>query len=71
MGKVILYSSNCPKCKQLEKMLNIAGIEYEICTDIDCMLALGMRDAPNLQVGGKILNFAEAWKWIKEQEVNK
>lgn len=52
-------------------MLNKAGIEYEICTDIDCMLALGMRDAPNLQVGGTILNFAEAWKWIKEQEVNK
>ena len=52
-------------------MLNKAGIEYETCTDIDCMLALGMRDAPNLQVGGKILNFAEAWKWIKEQEVNK
>ena len=71
MGKVILYSSNCPKCKQLEKMLNKAGIEYETCTDIDCMLALGMRDAPNLQVGGKILNFAESWKWIKEQEVNK
>lgn len=59
---IVLYSTRCPKCKQLEKMLNKAEIQYEVCTDIDCMVALGFKDAPHLQVGGTILNFAEAWK---------
>lgn len=59
---IVLYSTGCPKCKQLVKMLDKAEIQYEVCTDIDCMVALGMKDAPHLQVNSRLLNFAEAWK---------
>lgn len=65
---IVLYSTNCPKCKQLERMLDKVGLSYEICTDIECMVALGMREAPALQVGKTLMNFANAWKWLKEQE---
>lgn len=68
---IVLYSTNCPKCKQLERLLEKVGLEYVVCTDIDAMAALGMREAPYLQVNGKLYHFAAAWKWIKEQEVNK
>ena len=69
---IVLYSTNCPKCKQLEKLLDNLHYKYEVCTDVDCMVALGMKSAPNLQVDGKIMDFATAWKWLREQqEVNK
>ena len=65
---VTLYTIHCPKCKQLERMLDKANLQYEVCTDIDCMAALGIREAPYLQVNGMLMNFTQAWKWVKEQQ---
>lgn len=63
---VVLYSTHCPKCAMLEKQLKQHNIGYTVCDDIEVMKNLGMRSAPGLQVDDKLLDFAKAWSWIKE-----
>ena len=68
MSKVIVYSTHCPKCKVLEKKLELANIDFEIVDDLDIMREIGMHSAPALQVNeNTILNFKEALTWIKEK----
>lgn len=62
---VILYSTNCPKCKVLEKKLESSGINYSIVTDVDVMAQKGFQSAPILEVDDKIYEFSEAVKWLK------
>lgn len=65
---VDLYSTGCPKCRILEKKLSDEGIAYEKHTDVDEMLKLGLMSAPALGVDGKLLDFASAVQWIKQQK---
>ena len=71
MDKITLYSTNCIKCKQLEKRLNERQINYKICTDINIMKNLGISAVPYLQVNDELMDFAHAWKWASAQEVIK
>lgn len=64
MAKVVFYSTHCPKCKVLEAKLKQKNINYEECTDIDTMLAKGVKSAPYLEVDGELLDFATAVKYI-------
>lgn len=65
--KIILYTTNCPKCRILEAKLNNKKMEYKIETNIDEMLAKGLMSAPGLEVDGQLLDFVAANKWINEQ----
>jgi hypothetical protein len=65
--KVVLYTVHCPKCKILEKKLEQSKIKYDVCEDLDLMLAKGFQTAPVLDVDGKIMEFKEAVQWVKEQ----
>ena len=65
---ITLYSTNCPRCKVLEKKMERSGIQYETNTSIDDMVALGMTQAPMLAVDGKLLDFAAANEWINNQD---
>ena len=67
---IVLYSTNCPKCKILEKKLNNANIKYTVSNNIDEMLAMGFMEAPILQVYGDFMNFKEAIDWIGAQSGN-
>lgn len=64
----VLYSTHCPKCTILEKKLNQANIEYEICDDINIMINKGFDFLPMLEVDDKIMGFKEAVKWINERK---
>ncbi len=66
MGKVILYTSQCPKCEILTEKLNSKGICYEEITDINVMLKKGFDVMPMLEVNDKTMNFVQANKWINE-----
>lgn len=65
---VILYSTNCPKCKVLEKKLDSTGINYKIVTDEDLMIGKGFTSAPMLEVDGLLMDFGNAVRWAKEQK---
>lgn len=64
---VILYSTNCPRCRIIEKKLQDKGIEFELFNDVDAMIAKGFKEAPKLEVDGMVMDFKEANEWIKGQ----
>jgi hypothetical protein len=43
------------------------NIEYTTCTDIEKMLAQGIKSAPVLQVNDELLQFADAVKWVNNK----
>lgn len=65
-----LYSTNCPKCKVVETLLNRAEAVFDIIDDVDKVVAFGeeqgITTAPILVVDDKILDFSDAVKYIKE-----
>lgn len=62
---VIMYTTHCPQCKVLEKMLNDKKIEYTQITDIDVMKSKGIQSVPYLEVDGELKNFKESMEWIR------
>lgn len=64
---IVVYSTGCPKCGVLERKLNEKGISYEMCTDVDKMLGIGITSVPVLDVDGEMMDFQEAVKWINKQ----
>lgn len=63
---VILYSTGCPKCKELKALLDKRGVKYSENNSVDEMLALGFTKVPVLSVDGVNMDFSEAQKWLIE-----
>ena len=52
--KVTLYKGQtCPKCRVVAMKLDQKGIPYEVNTDIDYMLSIGIKTIPTLEVNGE------------------
>ena len=68
---IILYSTNCPKCKILEQKLKSKNIKYIEFTDVDKMIEMGFSVMPMLEVDGVIMDFGTANKWVNEFNENK
>lgn len=66
--KIILYSTDCPKCHVLEKKLESKGIKFNIEKDINVMEEKGFMSAPMLEIDGEIKDFNDAVVWVNEQE---
>ena len=65
------YSTNCPRCHVLQIKLDSKNIQYEIHTNVQEMIALGIKNAPVLQLeDGKLLDFGEAVRWIGGYNAN-
>ena len=67
---IILYSNGCPMCKTLERKLNSKGIEYTKFSNVEKMLAMGIKNVPVLEVDGTRLTFEKALTWIKEYDTD-
>ena len=61
---VVLYSTNCPKCKVLEAKLKQNNVAYEINNDVKLMESKGFTTAPKLEVDDNIMDFKQAVEWI-------
>lgn len=68
IGKTVLYSTGCPKCKILKKKLDEKSIEYSEVNDVDAMLALNIDAVPVLIDGNNRMDFKEALDWVKINE---
>lgn len=66
--EIILYSTNCPKCKILEKKLTEKNIKFTKNNNVIDMTELGIDQVPVLSIDGKLLSFVETNKWINERE---
>ncbi len=67
MMKIILYSTECPRCKILEKKLTEKGVSFTENNSVEEMLKLGIIEVPVLQVDGERLNFSQAVQWVNNQ----
>lgn len=66
MDNIILYSTNCPKCKVLEKKLIQKNIQYVKIEDFDILREKGFTFLPVLEVNSSILKFKEAVDYINK-----
>lgn len=64
---VTLYSTNCPKCRIIERKLVQKEIEYTEVNDVDVMIEKGLSSVPWLEVDGEMMDFNKANQWINEQ----
>ena len=62
---IILYSTNCPKCKVLETKLKQQNIDFILETDLTKIINMGYMEAPLLEINNEIYNFSQAIKWLK------
>ena len=70
-NKLILYSTNCPKCNVVHKKLTHAGLDFEVTNNIEELINMGITAAPVLKVDDEYLNFMEAVNWVNTHgEVN-
>ena len=61
---ITLFSTNCPKCKILEKKLTQKNIPYTINYDIDEIIDKGYMTVPILKVDNNYMDFGLAVKWV-------
>lgn len=64
MDEIILYSTGCPRCKELKIMLDKNDIKYSINQDVQEMETLGFSTVPILKVNNEFLNYTQAVKWL-------
>lgn len=69
MEKVILYSTNCPRCNVLKKKMESKNIVFTEVTNIDEIIAKGISTVPVLEVNNKQMDFIEANSWVNNQGV--
>jgi len=63
-----LYSTHCPQCNALETKLTRAGIEFEICDDLEIIKERGFKAAPMLETDEGVFNFSQALKWLRSKD---
>lgn len=63
---VILYSNGCPRCKILKQKLDTKAISYTEENSVEKMLAVGISQTPVLSLGGVLLSFGQAVKWVED-----
>jgi hypothetical protein len=66
--KIILYSTDCPKCRILEAKLDKKNIIYVIKNNTNEMIEMGFKSVPMLEVNGLVMDFIQAFKWIEEKD---
>lgn len=65
--EVILYSTGCPQCNILKEMLKKKNIIFQIEDNVEKMKELGFSSLPMLSIDNKILNFKEAFNFLKNE----
>lgn len=66
---IILFSTNCPKCRVLEQKLNQKNIDFIVSDNIDEVIEKGFMSVPILKIDDKYLEFGDAVKWVNSQEI--
>lgn len=64
---VVLYSTNCPKCKVLKQTLDKELIQYTENNSVDEMIKLGIVQVPMLSVDGDLMDYSKAVQWVNKQ----
>lgn len=62
------YSTNCPQCNQIKKLMDNKNIEYEYITDIETIMSVAdehnIKSAPFAEVYDEIMTAQKLLKFI-------
>lgn len=61
---ITLFTTDCPRCRVLEKKLQAKGIDFTENHDVTEVVEHGFISAPVLKVDGKYMDFAKANQYI-------
>ena len=64
--EIVLYSTGCPQCKMLSKVLDSKGIKYVVNNDVADMRRLGISSVPYLSIDGELFDCAESFNWANQ-----
>lgn len=64
---ITMYSTNCPKCKVLEKKLRAKHIDFTVCDNTSVMIQRSITQVPMLEVNGELMDFRQSVEWINKQ----
>lgn len=68
--EVILYTTECPNCKILKKMLDIKNITYSTVTDLNLMIEKGFQSLPQLEADNVLMDYNSAKVWVAKYNDN-
>ena len=64
MEEIVIYSTNCPRCRTLAQMLDHYHIPYVVNSDTDAMIKLGIETVPVLCVDNHFFEYDQAILWV-------
>lgn len=64
---ITLFSTECPKCKVLERKLNNKNITFEKSSDIQEVIDKGFMSAPVLKVDNVYYDFKQGVDWVNNE----
>ena len=69
---IVLYSSDCPKCKMIERIMKEKGLDFSIVNDDKVYLPLAEENKivsmPFAKIDGEVVDFRELQKFVMEVE---
>lgn len=66
--EVIIYTlQNCGNCMMLKRLLERVNIKFIEETNVDSIVAMGIKNFPQLSVNGELMDFTKSCQWIKQQ----
>ena len=63
----IFTTSHCPRCQLLKTKLDQLNIPYEVFDDEEKMMDMGIQSVPMMSVDGRLMDFADALKYLNER----
>lgn len=64
---ITLFSTECPKCKVLERKLNNKNIAFEKSSNIQEVIDKGFMSAPVLKVDNVYYDFKQGVDWVNNE----
>ena len=61
-----LYTTGCPNCKMLEKLLDSKNIKYSTITDVEAMIKKGFQSVPQLEADSVLMDYNSAKVWVNK-----
>lgn len=65
--KIVLYTTECERCKIVKQMLDKHNVQYEEVNDKEVIISKGFEQTPALMINGKIIeDFAGILIWLED-----
>ena len=70
-NEITLYTIHCPKCKMLQKLMEIKKVNFDVVDDMKTVTSVAMeydiKSAPFAIINGELYDAKKLQQWIKEQ----